>query len=396
MELSVKEYLDSVANPNTRKEYRIGINKFCEWFGKSPRDLLEMRKDDLTQRPEENIIEYRNRAARFEKEIEKFHSYLLKPGSRTEKQGYKINTARTLTLGIRQLFRYYQMPVRIRAGSKVNKTVKTDSSFPLRIIHIRKMFEVADLKAKVILSTATDLGLRISDFIKIKKSDLPSLRAETPIAFEVMTKKEETIAYGFLSDETVQLLKLYLPTLKSENLYLFPSNGKSHVSDEWLNRLLKKLADKAQIDLNGKSLTFHVFRKMFLSTSIDSGIGLTAGKKLCGKAISQSDDTYLTTVKLRAKFIQLKRFLTIQKPRKPANHKQLEAFEDVVSKLQKDLTQQKLITDTITKVNLRMEKELKYLGSQEYMNKLFDEIMKMLADFNSYSKRYDGHDKPSF
>jgi hypothetical protein len=31
---------------------------------------------------------------------------------------------------------------------------------------------------------------------------------------------------------------------------------------------------------------------MFLSTAIDSGIGLTAGKKLCGKAIAESDDTY--------------------------------------------------------------------------------------------------------
>ena len=378
MELSVKEYLDSVANPLTRKEYRIGIRKFCEWFAKSPEEVLENRKDDLTQKAGENLIEYRNRAARFEKEIEKFHSYLLK-------QGYKTNSARTLTIGIRQLFRYYQMPVRIRAGSKVSKTVKTSKNFPLRIEHVRKMFKVADLKAKIILSTATDLGLRISDFIQIKKSDIPSMKAETPIAFEVMTNKEETVAYGFLSDETVQLLKLYLPTLKSENLYLFPSNGKTHVSDEWLNRLLKKLSDKAQIDLNGKSLTFHCFRKMFLSTSIDSGIGLTAGKKLCGKAISQSDDTYLTTVKLREKFIQLKRFLTIQKPTKPANYNQLEALEDVVSKLQKDLTQQKLITDTITKENLRMEKELKHLESQEYMNKLIDKILKTMLDFNSSS-----------
>ena len=94
-------------------------------------------------------------------------------------------------------------------------------------------------------------------------------------------------------------------------------------------------------------------------------------------------DTYLTTVKLREKFTQLKRFLIIQKPKKPANHKQLEALEDVVSKLQKDLTQQKLITDTITKENLRMEKELKYLGSQEYMNKLVDTILKKLIDFNA-------------
>ena len=53
------------------------------------------------------------------------------------------------------------------------------------------------------------------------------------------------------------------------------------------------------------------FRKMLLSAAIDSGIGLTAGKMLCGKAIAKSDDTYLTTVKLQEKTIQLKRFLSI-------------------------------------------------------------------------------------
>jgi len=375
MELSVKEYLDSVVNPSTKKEYRLGIRKFCEWFGKSPEEVLEMRKDDLTQRQGENLIDYRNRDARFEKEIERFHSYLLE-------QGYKTNTCRTVTLGIRQLFRYYRMPVQIRSGSRVNKTVKTSKNFPLRIEDVREMFKFADLKGKLILSLAVDLGLRIGDFIGIKKVSLPSLEEEPPISFVIMTDKEEVLAYGFLSDETVSLLKLYLPTLKSENAYLFPSNGKSHVSDEWLNRLLKKLSEKAQIDLNGKSLTFHCFRKMFLSASIDSGIGLTAGKKLCGKAIAQSDDTYLTTVKLKGKFIQLKLFLTIQKLMKPANHEQIEALENAVSKLQKDLTQQKLITDTITKENLRMEKKLKYLGSQGYMNELVDTIMKKALELS--------------
>ena len=81
-----------------------------------------MRKDDLTQRAEENLIEYRNRTARFEKEVEKFHSNLLDQKS-------SVNTARNLTIGIWQLFRYYQMPIRIRAGSKVAKTVKTIKNF---------------------------------------------------------------------------------------------------------------------------------------------------------------------------------------------------------------------------------------------------------------------------
>jgi len=352
LELSVKEFLDSVINPNTRKGYRVGIKKFYEWFGKSPREILEARKDDLTQRPEEDLIEYRNRAARFEREIEKFHGYLLK-------RGYTTNTARGMTIGIRQLFRYYQMPIRIRAGSRVTKTVKTSKNFPLRIEHVRRMFDVADLRERVILSMATDLGLRISDFIKIKKNDLPLSDKDPPITFDVMTGKEEVVAHGFLSAETIELLKVYLPTLqKKENPYLFPSNGKRPISDEWLNQLLRKLADKAQIGLNGKSLTFHCFRKMFLSASIDSGIGLTAGKKLCGKAIARSDDTYLTTVKLREKFVQIKKFLTIKQSTK-LEGSVVENLEKAVSKLSEELEQQRTITQAVTGENVKIRKEFK-------------------------------------
>ena len=350
MELSVKEFIDSVINPNTRKGYRVGIKKFQEWFGKSPREILEARKDDLTQRPGEDLIEYRNRAARFEREIEKFHGHLLN-------QGYTTNTARGLTIGIRQLFRYYQMPIRMRAGSRVTKTVKTSRNFPLRIEHVRKMFDVADLRERVILSMATDLGLRISDFIRIKKKDLPLLDQEPPVMFDVMTGKEEFVAHGFLSLETIELLKVYLPTLqKKENNYLFPSNGNRPISDEWLNQLLGKLAEKAQLDLNGKSLTFNCFRKMFLSASIDSGIGLTAAKKLCGKAIAQSDDTYLTTVKLREKFVQLKKFLTIKESGK-LEGSVVEKLEAAVSRLSEELEEQKVVAAAVRGENLRVRRE---------------------------------------
>jgi hypothetical protein len=171
-----------------------------------------------------------------------------------------------------------------------------------------------------------------------------------------MTGKEEVVAHGFLSAETVELLKVYLPTLqKKENPHLFPSNGKRPISDEWLNQLLGKLAEKAQIDLNGKSLTFHCFRKMFLSASIDSGIGLTAGKKLCGKAIAQSDDTYLTTVKLREKFDQLKKFLAIKQSAK-IEGQQLEKLGSLVAKLAEELEQQKLVTQAVTGENLKIRK----------------------------------------
>ena len=140
----------------------------------------------------------------------------------------------------------------------------------------------------------------------------------------------------------------------------------------------------AQIEFNGKSLTFHCFRKTFLSGSIDSEIGLTAGKKLCGKAIPKSDNTYLTTVQLRPKFIQLKKFLTIKQIVKPENHETIETLKSIVTNLHEDLTQQKIITQTVTEENLNIKQDLEALKerlntitksrkeSDEIMNRLFE------------------------
>jgi len=354
MEMSVQEFLNSVSNPRTRKGYRFGLNKFVEWFGKPAEEILEMRQEDLTQKPNENLVEYRNRAARFEKEIERFHSYLIE-------KGYSINSARNMTLGIRQLFRYYQMPVVMRSGSRVSQTVQTTKNFPLTIEHVRKMFEVANLKERTILSVAVDTGLRISDFLTIKKTDLPPLDKEPPVGFELLTQKEKIPAHCFLSQESVELLKTYLPTLrKKNNVYLFASNGKSHISDEAISKMLKRLAERAQIDLNGKRLSFHCFRKMFLSASIDSGIGLTAGKLLCGKAVAKSDATYLTTVKLREKFIQLKRFLSISE-QPGIEAEKLESLKKAISKLQEELTVQKTITEAVSEENLKLKSEMEAL-----------------------------------
>ena len=109
--------------------------------------------------------------------------------------------------------------------------------------------------------------------------------------------------------------------------------------------------------MNGKSLTFHCFRKMLLSAAINSGIGLTAGKKLVGKAIAQSDDTYLTTLNLKKKFMQLKKFHTIR-PKPQVETETIETLKKAVSKLQEDLTLQQSITDTISEENLKIKHEI--------------------------------------
>jgi len=390
MELSVQQFLDAVTNPHTKKEYRYGIKRFCEWFGKPAEEVLKLRQEDLTLSEGESLVERRFKAVRFEREIEKFHSFMIE-------QGRSINTARTATIGIRQLFRYYQMPVTMRRGTRVSKTVKTTKSFPLRIEHVRSMFEVADLRERMLLCMATDLALRMSDFIKLKVSDLPDLDREPPIPFETMTNKEDVIAHGFLSEETVELLKSYLVHLDQrnkdrgerakrngrkhrENPYLFPSNGARPISEERVNGLLKILATKAQIKTNGKRLTFHCFRKMFLSTSIDSGIGLTAGKKMVGKTIPQSDDTYLTTVQLRDKFIQIKRYLTIQQTARTGEPDKIEELTNAVVKLQEDVNTYRAIAEAITGKNLSLRERIETLRTEVTTQK--NESRSLREDFD--------------
>jgi ribosome assembly protein YihI (activator of Der GTPase) len=214
-----------------------------------------------------------------------------------------------------------------------------------------------------------------------------------------MTNKEDVVAHSFLSQESVDLLKAYLPTLEKKigNAHLFPSNSESHISDEWMNRLLQRLADKAQINMNGKDFTFHCFRKMFLSAAIDSGIGMTAGKKLCGKAIAESDDTYLTTVHLREKFLQLKRFLAIKEQPKIEAEK-IESLKSAINKLQEDLTQQKVITDTISEENVKVKKEIEKLHPLiDFVNELEENgQLQIFLDLLKTSETISFPDKGSF
>ncbi|MGD0028615.1 MAG: hypothetical protein ABSC91_06725 [Candidatus Bathyarchaeia archaeon] len=202
------DYVKESKSKGTFKEYKSGLAKFVDWYGKSLDEILAERKQDLAS-------EDATQRKRFVREIEKFHKWLLTPQQDRDK--YSINSARTSTLGILQFFRFFEMPITLEKGSSVSQTVETTSDFVPTIEQYRGMFNCADLRGRVILRMALDLGWRISDFLEIKKADIPDLNQETPVAFERVTEKEKVIAKGFLSAETVELLKTYMPTLKAEN-----------------------------------------------------------------------------------------------------------------------------------------------------------------------------------
>lgn len=286
--------------------YRRGIELFCQWYGKDVETILEERKDDLTPRPNESFVEAKQRASRYEKLLEKFHGWLLK-------QGYKINTARTLCLGIMQLLRYYNMGITLRTGSPVSQTVVTTSDFILQPEHVRAMFHAAkDLRSKLIVSIGNDLGWRISDILSIKRKELPNLEQDPPIEWIRITEKEKVVAKSCLSSTTVAILKEYLFSFPTKNPYLFHNNTKGHISDETVNARLRDLTRDTGIELGNTKLRWHCFRKMIISQAKNLGVDPDIIKLLVGKSVKKDMLTYMTGIDVKTAFKKLQEVLGIR------------------------------------------------------------------------------------
>lgn len=313
-DVTEKEFYDSIPNPNTKREYRNGLQRFAAWFKHSPDEILAMRKADL-----KNEDSFQRK--RFERELEKFHAHLKEQGSAT-------NSAKTLCGGVRQFFNYYEVGMKLKRGSAVSKSILTEKTYPLTIEDIRKMYAIGDLRERVILALAKDLGIRIGDFVRIKKADLPDLNQEAPIPFDIMTGKEEVLSKSHVSAETVELLKTYLPTIaENTNAYLFPTNGEHGIDEDTLGQILKALAKKAGIIVPpNKQFTFHMFRKLFISTGKNIGVSDDVVKALCGKSVASDIRTYMTGIQWREAFSKIADVLKIQQmPNK--NHAKLEELE---------------------------------------------------------------------
>ena len=326
-EMTEKEFYDSIPNMHTRREYRNGLQRFSAWFGKTADEILEMRKADL--KSDDTF-----KRKRFDRELERFHAFLKENRQST-------NSARTLCSGLRQFFRMYEVPLLLRRGSPISKQQMTDKTYPLTIEDVRRMFAVADLRERVILAMAKDLGLRIGDFVQIKKADLPLLDQEAPVPFDIMTEKEGVIAKGHLSADSVDLLKTYLPTIANNpNPYVFPSNREGYLNKDTIGLNLKQLARKADITIpSGKRLTFHAFRKLFISTGKNLNLDPDTVKALCGKHVAPDILTYMTGVQWRKAFSQIADALKIQ-GFTAKNHVRLEDLEEQVKTLTKQLAEQ--------------------------------------------------------
>jgi integrase len=261
-----QEWLDSQKR-STKSIYGGKWVQFAEFTKMTGHEILASRKED--------------KDAFWEKKVLQFKTYL-------QEKGYAPYTTTTGVMAIRGFFGYYRLPLQYRrteskrAGERSRKT----EDYRFTLDDLRKLYEIADLTEKYVITLGKSLGLRAGDFIRLTRGDLePYINHEAPISIgRYNTEKEGVYAYPFIDSDSQPIVKLMLEKMTRE--------GRTKASDKilkysdgiQLSRVIKRCVQKAGINVGGKQVRFHNLRK-FLSDHLSSVMSESKWKQIVGKTV---------------------------------------------------------------------------------------------------------------
>ncbi len=162
---------------------------------------------------------------------------------------------------------------------------------------------------------------------------------------------------SFLTPEAIESVDAYLQLLEKKHgkipRYIWcNSKPNRHISNEGLNKKLRRLVSKANIKTDNKRVIFHTIRKFTYSRlrRIDKDMA----KIICGKSVSISDMTYEEleeqaekVFRLAYKNISLNGDVSGQVKQRQA--KKIDELENAITTLSKELRAYKTTSDTLTK-----------------------------------------------
>ena len=141
-----------------------------------------------------------------------------------------------------------------------------------------------NLKHRAILTTIYSAGLRVSEVIALKKSDIDSKRMQIRVA-QAKGKKDR---YTLLSPITLELLRNYFKQYKPQEHLFEGPNGQPY-SDRSIQALLKEALKKSGIQ---KRVTVHTLRHSFATHLLESGTDLRYIQSLLGHESSRTTEIY--------------------------------------------------------------------------------------------------------
>lgn len=279
-------------------------------------------------------------------------------------KGYATNTVRAEVSTVRAFCRDNAITL-ILARKKIAKAKSAKGEHEFTREELSKMFYVADVRDKAILSTAVSLGFSIEDFSDLPRNLIESLVQKATeekidfIGFDYERKKTGVESRSHLTPEARDSLKQWFEyidkkresdeKLKSEYVWCNGGNG-DHLTAQALNDVIKNLVTKANITTTGK-IRFHLLRKFFMNALHDAGFSDWEVKRAVGKEIPTTDSTYLQGLsrKLTEKFSQVYEYIRLSGYANK-NHLRIEELEQKVQSLEIKAEQQALENATLKRI----------------------------------------------
>lgn len=163
---------------------------------------------------------------------------------------------------------------------------------------IRKLINSARSdKSKVMIQCLYSTGLRLSELINLKIDDL---ELKEKIGW-VRRGKGNKDRLFILSDKLIKELEKYILTLKENEVYLFPSEKKGHISSRNVQKIIQTTAERAGIKKHAHP---HMLRHCFATHLLESGVDIRKIQELLGHSNLQTTQIYTSVSKKELKKVK--------------------------------------------------------------------------------------------
>ena len=305
--------------------------------------LIEEREEDI-----------KNRTYAFEHKLIEFYNWL-----KQKNPTFSDNTRKSYLRAIRSFFTYHRLDVKFTQQQKgrISKKAKPKRKYyDYTLEDIKKMTSVSKPKERYILLCGKELGLRASDFVKLKQGTFiaHSLDAEPPIPLgKIYTTKEGVTAKPFLGYDGREAAKQWLTVLKSEGRYN-PNKPMLEISKNELNEILKRLTKRASVNTGNEKVRFHQLR-VFLVTRLAQIMEVNRWKQCVGKEVTES--AYVKPLQLREDYAKVLPLITVNSSGGMPKQ-ELEDLKEIIADQEKELKKANLKIDVLAEQLSRQEKDI--------------------------------------
>lgn len=168
-------------------------------------------------------------------------------------------------------------------------TPKSKEKVPLTVDEVNAIIRQGkNSRDKAIVQTLASTGIRVSELIDMKLSDLDS---ET-VVIHGKGDKDRVIS---VSNKTRGFIKEYLKSRKDCDIdNIFVSNNGTEMKEKTINKTLKALAKRAGIE-DWKAVSPHLFRCTYASLLAENNVPIPTVQKILGHSRIETTMRYIKT-----------------------------------------------------------------------------------------------------